>query len=472
MATNDGESTSQTPNVDRANVSAPLRTSTPLASDFAKVNSEITYRKLDKELHMSKLVLAKTLGRVLAFNPDNINVPYVSSILDQSMKSYHEIIEKQSTMVECIYDYTSEDKLGKLIDTNLNYQFSTLETITNLKENLLPAAPAVTAAAAPITVAGTSNRPPSIQLKLPEIKINNFSDNENNCFAYHQFKSSFNNALGAFPDLTDAHRLIYLKSSLSGRALSLVENLVVSDQSYADAVRVLDSEFLDRESIFNKIVKDLIAIKPMESLDNCNDFIVKMKSQILELSKINYEFMRSGTSGNELISHIIRSKLPRNIIVEISRRSSVTYPKIQHIFEHFFEIKKVFTINKVEKSQSTSSQSDGAKKISTNQIKDNSNSSSSRSSTPRFESNSDTPKGCKLCRKTNHGTSKCTEHPSYSDRVRQARLNGLCTRCLSSTHDETKCHGLTGKLKFPCTVCHKAEHVTPLCPENKSSPQR
>ena len=148
--------------------------------------------------------------------------------------------------------------------------------------------------------------------------------------------------MNAFPTLTESSKLIYLKSSLAGRALGLVENLLTCDESYAIAMRLLNDEFLDEEFIFNKIMNELMAIKPADSLDKANEFLVNLKSQVMELQKIKYDFLQLGTSGNELLSLIVRTKLPKNIIIEISRRSSITYPKLNHIFEHFFEVRKLF----------------------------------------------------------------------------------------------------------------------------------
>ena len=62
-------------------------------------------------------------------------------------------------------------------------------------------------------------------------------------------------------------KLIFLRSSLGGRALSLVENLVTSDASYHDALKLLDDEFLDREFIFNEISNKIITSDPLTSLD-------------------------------------------------------------------------------------------------------------------------------------------------------------------------------------------------------------
>ena len=178
------------------------------------------------------------------------------------------------------------------------------------------------------------------------------------------------------------------------------------------------------------------------------------------MQKIDYDFFSPNTSGYDLLSHIIRSKLPKNIIIEIGRRTAVTYPKINDIFPHFFEIRKLFLINiNDQNSQSNSNKNNNNSNVKSVPRSSNVNSSNSGANS------SSNPKGCKFCSMTNHGSSKCQTFSSHSARVDRAKNLKLCSRCLSASHDESKCPGLEGRLSFSCAVCRRAEHVTPLCPQ-------
>ena len=86
----------------------------------------------------------------------------------------------------------------------------------------------------PNTVAQTGSVP-NIQLKLPGLKIVRFSDNSSNLFAFFQFKSSFINAMESISGVALTTKLVCLKSYLSGRALTLIENLPITDENYVAA---------------------------------------------------------------------------------------------------------------------------------------------------------------------------------------------------------------------------------------------
>ena len=68
-------------------------------------------------------------------------------------------------------------------------------------------------------------------VKLPELKINNFSDNTSNNFFFH-FQNKFQTTMSSVQGVTPSVKLVYLKSYLEGRALSLIENLPIVDNSY------------------------------------------------------------------------------------------------------------------------------------------------------------------------------------------------------------------------------------------------
>ena len=73
-------------------------------------------------------------------------------------------------------------------------------------------------------------------------------------------------------------------------------------------------------------------------------------------------------------------------------------------------------------------------------------------------------KHCKFCLKTNHSSTNCKSYPNYSDRLRRADSLNLCNKCLGKFHKSDNCPGLTAKLPFPCAICKKPDHVTPVCP--------
>ena len=53
------------------------------------------------------------------------------------------------------------------------------------------------------------------------------------------------------PGVSKSTRLVYLKSYCRGRALALIENLVIDDNGLDAAISLLESEFFDRDSLIN-----------------------------------------------------------------------------------------------------------------------------------------------------------------------------------------------------------------------------
>ena len=441
---------------------------TPTSSSSLQ-NAEII-TKMKREITTAKMILTKTINKFNSVDMNSASSTFVVGLIDEISSLFDKIKCKQTEYIDLVVNSElPEADIECIVERSVEYQFNTQCTISNLKDganfndinnsNLHPSENI------PGPIPQTS-RPPTLNFKLPEIKINSFSNNDSNCFAYLQFKSSFSNAINAFPDLKSAVKLVILKSSLEGRALSLIENLAITDENYNDAVRLLDAEFLDVEYIFNKTLSDIINTKPFDSIEKTNDFLVRLRSQMLELQKIDYNFLLPDSTGNELISLIIRGKIPKNVLIEISRKSLVTYPKIHHIFEHFFEIRKMFSMNRNNEISKPINTSQGNYQ---NENKKMNVPSGSKVFTYNVKASEDVkPRACKFCTNTSHGSSKCLKYPNHNSRVEKARDLGLCSRCLSATHKEDTCAGVKGKLRFACTICHKLEHVTPMCPQQSS----
>ena len=51
--------------------------------------------------------------------------------------------------------------------------------------------------------------------------------------------------------VTPSVKLVYLKSYLEGRALSLIENLPIVDNSYTTAWQLLEEELLDKDLLIS-----------------------------------------------------------------------------------------------------------------------------------------------------------------------------------------------------------------------------
>ena len=75
------------------------------------------------------------------------------------------------------------------------------------------------------------------------------------------------------PNLTGAQKLIYLKGYLTGEALNIVENIPVEDDSFDQAVKLLDLNFLDKELIIDKTLNAILSAPEVGQVNDVEAFI-------------------------------------------------------------------------------------------------------------------------------------------------------------------------------------------------------
>ena len=137
-------------------------------------------------------------------------------------------------------------------------------------------------------------------LKLPELKLTSFSDNSSDPFAFDSFRTSFINVMSSFSDISNIEKMIYLKSALKGRALVLIENIPIKESSFDDAWKLLEEEFFDRDFLVNSVISKILDYENCNDLNACVEFSSYLKSKLLNLKKMNYDFREDASAGNSL----------------------------------------------------------------------------------------------------------------------------------------------------------------------------
>lgn len=288
---------------------------------------------------------------------------------------------------------------------------------------------------------------PVVNMKMPQLKIQTFSDNSGDLFAFESFRSSFLNAMSSFPSITNIEKMIYLKSSLTGQALSLVDHMKVDDSSFDQAWELLESEYFDVEFIVDSVLDQILNYAYCNGVDHVISFNTFLKSKVLNLSKLGYRF-ENNTSGDLLLSKIIRSKLPKFILQELSRKTGDSFPSVKQILGNLIDICKLH-----HKTESTSFKNYGSS--SSSQTKYN------NKTEKKLENNF--VKLCKFCGKDKHSSTRCDKYRNYNERKRRAIEMGLCVRCLGKYHKGDACRGVSNELPYPCSICKRCDHVTPMC---------
>ena len=116
--------------------------------------------------------------------------------------------------------------------------------------------------------------PPVFTFRAPQLEHPLFLDNSQNDFAFNEFKLSFNNALQATPNMTSSKKFIFLRSLLRGRALSLLQQCVCTEDGdpFSTAWELLEGEFLRKEVLISSFLDKIFNYPILKTLDDINFF--------------------------------------------------------------------------------------------------------------------------------------------------------------------------------------------------------
>ena len=426
------------------------------------MSNESKIKDCKVRIRIAKASITKTLKKVL----DEDDNPLTLSFCDQNTGSHFlsTIVDKINVLLATFGDTTTqllmlhsegsdsefESLHGEFCDyeLNINHKLAIVKQwLASLKEKEAAASRNVAASRS----SDTSSVQNAFNFELPKIKIDPFSSCDEDTFAFVRFSASFNNALSAFPNITGGQKMYWLKSLLRGKALSLIENVPNVESAFSECWKLLEQEFLDKKKIIDLTIKEIVEYKKLSTTEDLNKFFVFLKFKLIELAKQNVNFVNE-TSGNIILSYIVREKCPKYFLMELCRSIQSPYPSLQAFLNESSDIIKMLSM----KTNNNETSSKNVKPDKTTNQPSSSNASYANKT------------NCKLCLLANHSTLHCKKYVTHEDRKKQAERNSLCARCLSKAHNESDCPGVKFGLKFQCGTCHKNDHVTPMCPKLES----
>ena len=190
------------------------------------------------------------LGSLLSFVHSTIdaNDPKFLAVLKikiSAMEDQFKLLSaaQQKTLLEATNAGLHESYINKFFDDQISVSSSMTEQFVPVKALIKENNTDET---------NNDNACQNLQLKLPEIKLPSFSDNNENIFDYLNFKLLFSNTIKLYdylPTTTTTTKFTMLKNYLKGRALSLIENLTLDEEVYKNAWKLLDQVFLDKEAV-------------------------------------------------------------------------------------------------------------------------------------------------------------------------------------------------------------------------------
>lgn len=299
-------------------------------------------------------------------------------------------------------------------------------------------------------------------LELPKLKINTFFDNEKDPLAFYKFKESFNATVECCPNLTESYKLLLLKNSLKGEALSLILN----QNSFSASWNLLEKQYLNKNKIIDLLLSEFTKLDSLATIKQISEFFTKLRYKIQELKSMGIDY-EENTLGCVLLSKLIRQRLPTYIVQELARKTGTNYPSVKLILEHAESVLELRQQN--QPSVPTTGTKPKITKIKHN-YPSNSHKTNSSISPDKIAVHVNINKTCKFCSSNEHNTSYCTKYSNVHSRRNRAVLTGLCANCLGSNHKSSECK-ITDRLK--CQMCQQVGHISPFCEDvnkNKSQP--
>ena len=71
---------------------------------------------------------------------------------------------------------------------------------------------------------------------------------------------------------------------------------------------------------------------------NIKYYLSEIKSYLYELQQFNVNFFQEGSSGNNLISHMIMNKLPKIVVKELINKINNYYPGLEQVFNSYNKV--------------------------------------------------------------------------------------------------------------------------------------
>lgn len=303
------------------------------------------------------------------------------------------------------------------------------------------------------------NNANNIEVKLPKISIPTFDGDYQEWTTFHD---AFMSLVDQNTSLSDGNKMHYLRSSLKGDALRVVNRLPITDANYKIAMKALVERFQNKRAIINKSLSSLInqpamknrntqeirslidttkeALECIETLNVCTDewspFIVFiMQSKMDEITKHEYEKYLSGTTElpkYKLLNIFLETQFR---VLDSNNVSMSTNNHVNNANPHL--ISPAIPVN------------DYKNRNQANQNTSNSNANQTKTQSYQNEK-------CPLCPE-NHWLLNCQQFLDWSPMQRKeyAVSKNICIKCLH-THEKDKC-----KSKYQCKKC-KGDHSVKL----------
>lgn len=291
-----------------------------------------------------------------------------------------------------------------------------------------------------------------VRVKLPALELPSF--NGESFAEWVIFYESFKSMIHDRNDLSNAQKVQYLLSRLSGRALSSCAGIPPTPDNYQILFENLVKKYNDKRCLSSSYLDSLVNFKPLkvESGNSLSMFTDKFCATVLALKALGIENL-----DDYIFVHLACSKLcPETVkTFEMSLKKD-ELPTFEKLLSFLQEHSKI--LNRVQPSSSSSGGvgTSGYSKPGAPPLK---------SKAPHtFVVNNTSGVSCVMCQ-NDHPIFKCSKFLKLSphDRFSKIKQYALCVNCLTGAHKVNEC-----KNKSTCFNC-KIKHNTLLCFKSQMS---
>lgn len=305
---------------------------------------------------------------------------------------------------------------------------------------------------------------PSIpsHLHLPKMTLPTFSSK---CTEYISFWNSFKAGVHDIPSLPDSVKFTYLKQCLCGPALTLVNSLPITDDSYVTAIDLLNDHYANPEEVARSLHQSLRKLPIVRKEHLCDD----LRSLIDQMESLCIQFTQQNQTYDTINFQLdIERKLPYFVLEEIYKAKEaepnwsvdLMKKKLNSILKRKEDLQSI-----APKSQRLPIPSNNFKKPTSEFSQPHTDFRPSSltfhaQKGPKFinRPNFEPKLPCLFCGQHGHFSSACTNYPDRNARFTRLREMKRCFKCMKDDHMANNC-----PKPNKCSGC-SGEHPKALCP--------
>ena len=134
----------------------------------------------------------------------------------------------------------------------------------------------------------------------------------------------------------------YLKTKVVGTAAPFIQHLNPNPGNYAAAIEALKKEYLDIPYLTDQLLSQILNLQPSFSEDysKTRNYIADIRNKLFDLkTHYNVDLLVPASGGYVLISHIVFSKLSRELQRALIAETKTGYPTFDQILNKCWRIK-------------------------------------------------------------------------------------------------------------------------------------